>query len=84
MKSRLFSSTPLALSLALGMLAAQEATYAATVTTFDPIGSRYTVPSSINTAGAVTGYYQDAIYSMHGFVRDPGGALTTFDVLAGC
>ena len=36
-------------------------------TTIDPPGSFVTSPTSTNTAGAITGYYFDAI-GIHGFV----------------
>jgi len=41
-----------------------------------------TVGSSINPAGAITGYYSDAIigFPTHGFLRAPDGTITTFDV----
>jgi uncharacterized membrane protein len=48
------------------------------VTVFDPAGSEYTAPFAINAAGAITGYYCDAV-GCHGFVRSPGGAIATFD-----
>jgi hypothetical protein len=35
--------------------------------------------SCLNPAGAITGYYVDAGYVMHGFVRAPGGTITGFD-----
>ncbi len=38
-----------------------------------------TVPTSINPAGTITGYYVDASYMYHGFVRDKDGIITTFD-----
>ena len=50
-----------------------------TITTFDPPGSIYTVPTSINPSGAITGYYQDASQGWHGFLRATDGTLTTFD-----
>ena len=48
-----------------------------TITTFDPPGSQYTYPNSINPAGTITGYYTD--YAQHGFVRAADGTITTFD-----
>lgn len=39
-----------------------------------------TQPNSINLLGAITGNYWDENYVSHGFVRDPFGHLTTFDV----
>lgn len=34
---------------------------------------------TINPAGAITGYYQDAQEAIHGFLREPDGTFTTFD-----
>src|SRR5205814_8657861 len=51
-----------------------------TFTTFDVPGSVYTLPSSINSAGAITGVYYDASFVRHGFVRGHHGTITTFDV----
>jgi hypothetical protein len=50
-----------------------------TITLFDPPGSTQsgTFPVTINNAGAIAGYYQNA--SFHGFVRDPSGNITSFD-----
>jgi len=39
-----------------------------------------TYPVSINPAGAITGNYTDLKNLNHGFVRDPRGKLTTFDI----
>jgi hypothetical protein len=39
-----------------------------------------TLPSAINDAGEVTGYYTDASGNYHGFVRTREGATSTFDV----
>src|ERR1019366_4921917 len=36
-------------------------------------------PSCINPAGAITGYYCDAT-NCHGFLRTPGGTITSFDI----
>jgi predicted membrane protein len=38
-----------------------------------------TLPAAINPAGAITGYYVDAEFLAHGFLRNADGALTTFD-----
>jgi len=38
-----------------------------------------TFPESINDAGAIAGHYTDAHGLIHGFVRSPGGKVTTFD-----
>jgi hypothetical protein len=43
-----------------------------TVTTFDPPGSQNTTtPTAINQGGAITGYYPDANFVYHGFLRGP-------------
>ena len=49
------------------------------ITTFDPPGSVYTYPVSINPTGAITGNYCDTT-TCHGFLRAPNGEFTTFDV----
>ena len=46
---------------------------------FDPPGSLQTYPSSIDAAGIITGYYEDAASIVHGFVRSRTGEITTFD-----
>jgi len=38
---------------------------------FDAPGATSTVPQSINPAGAITGYYSDANFVYHGFLRSP-------------
>lgn len=50
-----------------------------TLTPFDPTGSTSTFPASINSVGAITGFYSDASFMNHGFLRDPDGTITTFD-----
>jgi hypothetical protein len=52
------------------------------ITPFDFPSSAQTLvlSNSINSAGAVTGYYQTADSVSHGFVRDHNGAFTSFDV----
>jgi hypothetical protein len=50
-----------------------------TYTTFDAPGAvNGTFPFAINPAGAITGYYQDANFVGHGFLRAGDGTLTTF------
>jgi hypothetical protein len=39
-----------------------------------------TIPGSINEKGAIAGTYVDFAKGFHGFVRDPGGKITAFDV----
>jgi hypothetical protein len=44
-------------------------------TTFDPPGSIFTIPTAINSNnGAVTGYYFDASFAIHG-IPPPSTAL---------
>ena len=50
------------------------------ITTLDPPGSPFTIPWSINPAGAITGQYVDgSAVMMHGFLRAPDGTITTLD-----
>lgn len=42
-----------------------------------------TLPNAINDAGAITGVYYDANNLGHGFLRNPQGKFTTFDVKGG-
>jgi hypothetical protein len=39
-----------------------------------------TIPGSINEKGEIAGTYVDVALGFHGFVRDPGGKITAFDV----
>ena len=52
---------------------------AQTYTAFDPPNSVSTNPTGINEAGAITGFYADANFLNHGFVRAQDGTITTFD-----
>src|SRR5438552_6948429 len=61
--------------LALGMLG--HTAHATIFTSFDVTGATSTNPTSINTGGAITGYYYDEAGYWHGFRRD---AIATFDV----
>jgi hypothetical protein len=50
-----------------------------TLTTFDVPGAiDQTVPSAIDPAGTITGYFQGTS-GLHGFVRANDGTFTTFD-----
>src|SRR4029077_14967322 len=49
------------------------------IITFDA-GPNITNPTSINPEGEITGFYYDAHFRNHGFVRDRKGTITTFDV----
>jgi hypothetical protein len=46
---------------------------------FDPPGSVYTVPYSINSSGAIAGYFEDSGFELHGFIRDASGNFTIID-----
>ena len=52
-----------------------------TIITFDAPGANGygTVPVGLSQLGTVAGYYYDANYVSHGFLRSPGGRFTTFD-----
>jgi hypothetical protein len=54
-----------------------------TFTTFEAPGAgtgsfEGTIPVSINTGGAIAGYYYDASDVYHGFVRPASGTITDF------
>ena len=49
--------------------------------TFDAPGDLATTPLSINPVGAITGYFLDANFTEHGFLRERHGTIITFDVL---
>jgi uncharacterized membrane protein len=46
---------------------------------FDPSGSTFTFPISINPQGAISGFYTDVSGVTHGFLRTPEGTITMFD-----
>jgi hypothetical protein len=50
------------------------------ITTFDAPGAvNGTSPTSINPRGSITGFYFDANFVPHGFLRAKNGSFTTFD-----
>jgi hypothetical protein len=51
------------------------------ITSFDVPGAgpAGTIPTSINARGEITGFYYDAGFLVHGFVRAADGTFTTFD-----
>jgi hypothetical protein len=55
------------------------AAHAATYTTFDPAGSVFTRPTSINDAGVITGFYGKSLFVFRGFVRTADGTITAFE-----
>lgn len=71
------------LTLGIGILAAltglTRASHAQTITAIEVPGAQSTMPSAINAFGEIVGSYLDANFIAHGFVRNPFGAITTFD-----
>jgi hypothetical protein len=65
------------LTAALALSAAAPA-MAAKITVFDVSGATDTYADAINDPGAITGWYLDSKSNAHGFVRAPGGTITTF------
>jgi hypothetical protein len=50
----------------------------------DGLGSsQSTTPTSLNNKGQVTGWYVDANNGVHGFLRQVGGRMNTFDIAGG-
>lgn len=52
------------------------------ITSFDPLGSTSTMvceETCLNDSGVTTGFYYDMNTVVHGFLREPSGALTAFD-----
>jgi len=49
-------------------------------TTFDVPNSVNINPTAISPSGQIVGYYQDATYTYHAFLRSSDGAITSFDV----
>jgi len=57
------------------------ATATGTFITFDAPGSvNGTFPAGISNGGDITGYYYDANFTGHGFLREKNGTLVAFDV----
>ena len=48
--------------------------------TFDVTGAAATMPSSVNSTGAVAGSYQDSSFTSHGFLRTPAGDVYTYSI----
>lgn len=46
---------------------------------FNPVGSTFTAPQSINLVGGIAGYYQLSNGVSHGFLRQPNGTIIAFD-----
>ena len=67
---------PMICNLALRLPASAQKTVH---TTFDPPGSVTTIPTSINGAGEIAGYYFLTDNNYHGFLRTRNGAFQTFN-----
>jgi hypothetical protein len=65
---------------AVALVVLASTTYAQTITTFDPPNSTYTIAQAINPRGQITGFYLDGS-GIHGFLRQPQGAITTFNII---
>jgi hypothetical protein len=52
-----------------------------TISAIDVPGAQHTFATAINSAGFVTGRYQDPDGAVHGFVRGSDGSITPFDAL---
>ncbi len=64
--------------IALLLLPALTLAQSYTFTEFDVPGATLTAAAAINNAGQILGSYNDS-KGVHCFLRDPGGAFTTFD-----
>src|SRR6516162_6652390 len=65
-------------TFALAFATSSVAALAQSFTTFAPPGATTTIPTGINSAGVVTGWYIDRS-GTHGFLRDAAGNITPFD-----
>jgi len=79
MKSGTHLRTAVLLLFALLAISVQPSARGQSFTTFDPPGSQFASPVSINPAGQITGNYFDANFAQRGFLRDADGTITTFD-----
>ena len=76
-KTSLFTTAGLLFAaFAIAVPAARSQTF----TTFDPPGSVVTAPGNINALGQIAGSYFDSSFGQHGFVRNPDGTITSFDL----
>jgi uncharacterized protein (UPF0297 family) len=64
---------------ALAVVVLASASYTQTITTIDPPNSTFTIAQAINPVGQIVGYYLDGS-GIHGFLRQPSGAITSFNV----
>lgn len=66
-----------------GNITTFDAPGAGTTANAPPQGTFPCMETCINSSGAITGFYYDANYAVHGFVRQPDGSITTFDAPRG-
>jgi ABC-type amino acid transport substrate-binding protein len=59
---------------------AKPATAAATYANFSIAGAKVIYPSAVNNTGQACGEYEDSSGVYHGFLFQPNGTITTFDV----
>src|SRR5438874_6489935 len=76
---RLFLTSFRAGAAAVALVVLASTSYAQTITTIDPPNSTFTIAQAINPVGQIVGYYLDGS-GIHGFLRQPSGAITTFNV----
>src|SRR5207245_10295116 len=76
---RLFLTSFRAGAAAVALVVLASTSYAQTITTIDPPNSTFTIAQAINPVGQIVGYYLDRS-GIHGFVRQPSGAITSFNV----
>ena len=76
MKSRIATAGFVIIFLSVPLDVAAQARFI----TFDAPGDDATTPLSINPAGAITGYFLDANFTEHGFLRERHGTIIRFDV----
>src|SRR2546429_583704 len=76
---RLFLTSFRAGAAAVALVVLASTSYAQTITTIDPPNSTFTIAQAINPVGQIVGYYLDGS-GIHGFLRQPSGAITSFNV----
>jgi probable HAF family extracellular repeat protein len=67
-------------ALALTLLALASGASAFSFTTIDVPGASQTDAFGVNKAGQIVGFYEDASFTLHGFLRNTDGTFTTIDV----
>src|SRR5437773_11223281 len=75
---RLFLTSFRAGAAAVALVVLASTSYAQTITTIDPPNSTFTIAQAINPVGQIVGYYFDGS-GIHGFLRQPCGAIISFN-----